>query len=65
VERRMKLTYEHRVCVKCKTDPASERLSCHRCSLKFCVHSAGLRDDGQCLICKSETDAIRKTRSAA
>jgi hypothetical protein len=61
----VKITYDMRVCVKCRTDATSERLACLRCSLRFCSHSALLNDDGQCKVCKQELAEIRSKRVSA
>jgi hypothetical protein len=56
----MTLTYEKRVCVKCKTDPASERFSCHTCHRRFCFHHAVFKK-GDCIDCQVAKDTKRES----
>jgi hypothetical protein len=61
----VKITYDMRICTKCRTDATSERLACLRCSLRFCSHSALLDDHGSCVTCKKELAEIRSKRVSA
>jgi hypothetical protein len=60
----MHITYTMRVCLKCRADIESERLSCHLCHKRFCVHSTLLGDDGVCATCV-DAGSIPPTEDAA